>query len=107
MICQPAWQLPIRQGLPSASGCALDDLLDKPRFCLADILDRLAGHRVGQKADEIAGMAGCERDADFAVVLHAADAGTMAGARVEDDERTLALVNRRCPQAGRSARTRN
>jgi hypothetical protein len=30
-----------------------------------------------------------ERDADLAVVLHAADTGTMPGARIEDDERAL------------------
>ncbi len=66
----------------------------KPRLGLADILDRLAGHRVRQEADEIAGMAGGERDADLAVLLHAADAWPVAGARVDDDERALGRVDR-------------
>ena len=29
MICQPAWQLAITIGLPSASGCRAGDLLDE------------------------------------------------------------------------------
>jgi hypothetical protein len=72
----------------------LDDLLDKAGLRLAHILDRLTGHRVRQKADEIAGMAGGERDADLAVVLHAADAWAVAGSGVEDDERSLVRVDR-------------
>ncbi len=49
-------------------------------------LDGLARHRLRQEADEIAGMAGLERDADLAVGLEAADAGAVPGARVDDDE---------------------
>ena len=72
----------------------LDDLLDKTGLGFAHILDRLTGHRVGQKADEVARMARGERDPDLAVVLHAADPGAMPGARIEDDERPLARVDR-------------
>ena len=61
----------------------LGDGLDEQRLGAADILDGLAGHGVGQEADEVAGMAGLQRHADLAVVLHAADAGAVAGARVE------------------------
>src|SRR5271165_1130464 len=82
-----------KAGLALGGRVKLDDFLDKPRLGLADVLDRLARHRVMQKADEIARVAGCERDADFTVVLHPADAGTMPRARVEDDERTLGLVD--------------
>ncbi len=64
-----------------------DDLLEEDRLGARDVLDGLARHRIGQEADEIAGMAGLERDADLAVGLEAADAGTMPGARVDDDER--------------------
>jgi len=39
---------------------------------------------------------------DLAVLLHAADPGTMAGARVKDDERPLFWSMRR-PWAGQSA----
>jgi hypothetical protein len=70
----------------------LDNLLDKAGLRLAHILDRLTGHRVRQKAHEVAGMAGCERDADLAVVLHAADPWAVPGARVENDKWPLILV---------------
>src|SRR5215471_17414047 len=73
---------------------ARDDLVDKPSLCLAHILDRLTWHRVRQKADEIAGMAGGERDADLAIMLHAANAGPMPGARVEHDEWAFGRVDR-------------
>ena len=72
---------------------ARSHLFDKPSLCLANILDRLTGHGFRQKADEIAGMAGPEGNADLAVVLHAADPGTVAGTRVKNDERSLALVD--------------
>jgi len=69
-------------------------LRDKTGLRLADILDRLAGHRVGQKSDEVAGMTRGQHYPDLAVVFHAADAGAMPGARVKDDKRPLALVDR-------------
>src|SRR5215470_19106651 len=60
-------------------------LCDKTSLRFAHILNRLTGHGVRQKANEIAGMASGERDADLAVVLHAADPGAMPGARIEYD----------------------
>jgi len=78
--------------LPLGVRMAFDHLLDKTGLGLAHILDRLTGHRVRQKADEIAGMSRGERDPDLAVVLHPADPGAMSGARVEHDERSLVLV---------------
>ena len=93
MVCQPAWQLAMTIGLPSASGCRAGDLFDKRRFCAADVLDRLTRHRLGREADEVAGMAGADRDADLAVGLHAADAGPMAGARIDDDDRRLRRID--------------
>ena len=33
---------------------------------MADVLDRLSGFRLGQKVDEVHGMAGAKRDADLA-----------------------------------------
>ena len=71
----------------------VDDGADELRLGAADILDGLAGHRLRQEAHEIAGMAGLQGDADLAVMLHAADAGAMARARVEDDERAFRLVD--------------
>src|SRR5437868_10840061 len=47
-----------------------------------------------QKPDEITGMACRQRDADLAVVFHAADPRTVPGARIEHDERPLAPVDR-------------
>src|SRR5690348_16736573 len=38
-------------------------------------------------------MACGKRDADLAVVLHPADTGSMAGARIEDDEGSLARID--------------
>ena len=93
MICQPAWQLPIRQGLPSASGCSAATSSTNRASASADILDGLAGHRLRQEADEIAGMSRLKRDADLAVMLHAADAGPVAGARIENDEGPLAWID--------------
>jgi hypothetical protein len=73
---------------------ALGHFLDKTGFGLADVLDRLTRHRLGQKADEIAGMTRGERHPDLAVGFHAADARAVPGARVEHNERPLARVDR-------------
>ena len=93
MIAQPAWQLPMTHGLPSASGCKRNDLLEKDRLGARDVLDRLARHGIRQKADEIAGMPGLERDADFAVGLEAANARTVSGARIDNDERPALRID--------------
>ena len=84
ITAQPAWQLPITQGLPSASGCSVDDLFKEDRLCARDILDGLARHWFRQEADEIAGMTGLERDADLAVGFEPADARAMPCARIDD-----------------------
>ena len=70
------------------------DLFNKPSFCLANGFDCLTGHRIGQKTDEIAGMTCRKRDADLAVVLHASDPRAVAGARVENDKRSLVPFDR-------------
>jgi hypothetical protein len=71
-------------------GC---DLLKKYGFGARDVLDRLAGNRIGQKADEIAGMPRIQGDPDLAVGLEAGDAGTMACARIDDDEWAAARID--------------
>jgi hypothetical protein len=71
-----------------------DDLLDKARLGQADILDRLARHRLRQEPDKITGVTGRQCDADLAVVLHAADARPVPGPRVEHDKRALAPIDR-------------
>src|SRR5262249_41310965 len=73
-------------GLAVSLGMQGRDLLEKNRLRPCDVLDRLTGNRIGQETDEIAGVTGLECDADFAVGLEAADAGTVPRARVDDDE---------------------
>src|SRR5204862_1720932 len=64
-----------------------DDLFEKFCFSAANIFDGLTGDRLGEKADEIAGMARCKGNADPAVGLQSSDTRTVPGARVDDDER--------------------
>ena len=77
-----------------------DDLLQEHRFGARDVLDGLARHRIGQEADEIAGMAGLEGDADLAVGLEAADARAVPRARIDDDERPPPLDRSSTPFGG-------
>ena len=105
MIAQPAWQLPITHGLPSASGCSAMTFSRKIASARAMSSIVWPGIGIGQEADEIARMPGFEGDADFAVGLEAADAGTMPGARVDDHERAVALGSTSTPFGG-TTRTR-
>ena len=90
--------LPARLAIADQAGLALrrrvpgGHLRDEPRFGVADVLDGLARHRLRQKSDEIAGMSRGKGDADLAVMLHAADAGAVAGAGIEHDEGALARI---------------
>ena len=95
MICQPAWQLRDDHRLAVRFRMACRDILDKDRLRAADVLDRLPRHRVGQEADEVAGMARGHRDPDLTVLLHPADARTVAGARIDDDDRCLGGIDLR------------
>ena len=72
---------------------AADDFLDEHRFGARDAFDRLSWHRLGQEADEIAGMTRLHCDADFAVRLEPADSRTMPGARIDHDERSPIEIN--------------
>ncbi len=67
---------------------------DEDRLGPADVLDGLPRHRFRQEADEIDRMAGAQRHADFAVGLHAADSGTVARARIDDNDRRLRGIGR-------------
>src|SRR6266850_165416 len=69
-------------------------------------LDRLAGDRLREEHHEVAGMRGLERDADLAVHLEAADAGAVAGARIDDDEGPLRRIGGRRPGRRLDARER-
>ena len=80
-------------GLPSAPGVKRDDVLKKRRLGHHDVLDSLAWDRLGKEADEVAGMACLEGHADFALRLEPADARSVAGARIDDDERPLLVID--------------
>ena len=80
-------------GFAVGLGMQRRDLLDEDRFGAGDVLDGLARHRVRQEADEVAGMPGLHGDADLAFGLEAADARTVAGARIDNDERPQCLVD--------------
>ena len=70
-----------------------DDLFQEDGFGAGNVLDRLARHRFGQEADEVAGMAGLERHPDFTVGLEPADARAMSRARIDDNEWPAAWVD--------------
>src|SRR5689334_24383426 len=63
-------------------------LLQKQGFRAPDILDRLAGHGIGEETDEIARMTSLQGNTDFAVRLEPADPRTVPGARVDHHEGT-------------------
>src|SRR3974377_1735833 len=77
ITAQPAWPL----------------TMENDRLGARDVFDGLARHRIGQEADEVAGMSGLEHNTDLAVGLEAADAGTMAGARIDHDERPARRID--------------
>ncbi len=70
-----------------------DHALEESGFRRGNILDGLARNRLGQKADEVAGVPRIECHADLALCLESANAGTMACARIDDNEGPLAFVN--------------
>ena len=80
-------------GFALGVGMKFDDLLQKPCLRPHDVFDGLAWHRVWREADEIAGMAGAHRHAEFAVGLETADAWSVAGARIDHHERSFFRVN--------------
>ena len=70
-----------------------DDFLDEHGFGARDPLDCLSRHRLGQEADEIAGMPCFHRNADFAVRLESPDSRTMPGTGIDHDERSPVEIN--------------
>ena len=55
---------------------------------LAHVEQRLAGLGIAEEDDEVDRVALAQRHADLRVVLEAADAGAVAGTRIDDDVRT-------------------
>ena len=67
----------------------LDDLFQELRLRFGDILDGLARNRFRQEADEVRWMTCLQGHPDLALGLEAADPGTVAGTRIDDDEGTV------------------
>ena len=65
----------------------------KAASAVDDVLNGLTRDGLGQEADEVAGMAGLKGHADLALRLEAADAGAVAGAWIDDDERPLLVID--------------
>ena len=84
IAAQPPWQLPTIAGF-GAVRVQRAHLLHELLLRLADVEQRLAGLGIAEEDDEVHRMAGAQRDADLRVVLEAADAGPVAGARIDDD----------------------
>jgi hypothetical protein len=62
-------------------------------LCVGDVLNGLPRDGIGQESNEVAGVPRLEGDPDLAIRLEAADARTMARARIDNDERALAWVD--------------
>src|SRR5262249_36322875 len=61
-------------------------LLDENGFGACDVFNGLSRNGIGQESDEVARMAGLNCDTDFTVGFKPADAGTVSGARINDNE---------------------
>src|SRR4029077_20452828 len=70
-------------GLSFGLRVALGNDFNETRLTAADVLNRLAWHRLGQETDEVAWMARLHSHANLAVMLHAPDSRTVAGGRVK------------------------
>ena len=70
------------------------DLAQEDHLGAADVLDGLAGLGLREEGHEIDRVAGAQRHADLALLLEAADAGAVAGARIDHHEGLLRRVER-------------
>ena len=70
-----------------------DHALEKRGLRVRDIFNRLPGHGIGQEPDEVAGVTGVESNAHLALRLESANAGTVTGARIDNDEWTLVCID--------------
>jgi hypothetical protein len=80
-------------GLAVGAGVQLAHLLEELRLRVGDVLDGLAGLGVREEGHEIDRVAGPHGDADLALLLEAADAGAVPGARIHHHERPLLRVD--------------
>ena len=80
-------------GLAFGVGVQRDHFLQEGRLGVDDVLDGLARHWLGREADEVGRVAGAHGHAQFAVGLEAADAGAVAGTRIDHHEGALARID--------------
>src|SRR5215469_15917727 len=73
-------------------GMQLHNLLDESCLGATNVLDSLSRHGFRKKSYEVTGVAGRQSDSDFAVVLHASDAGPVPGPGVNNDKRWLGQI---------------
>ena len=92
ITAQPPWQLPTTTGFWL---CGWRSATMRMNSASASVMSASVwpGHRIGIEDDEVHRMAGAQRDADFGVLLEAADARAVARARIDDDERALGVVD--------------
>jgi hypothetical protein len=69
-----------------------DHALEEHALCMGDVFDCLTGLGFGEEADEVARMTCVEGYPNLALRLEAADARSMASARIDDDEGALAPI---------------
>src|SRR5262249_7380220 len=87
ITAHPAWQLPITQGFPSASGWSAATFSRKIASARAISSMVWPGTGSGEDPVELAGWPCFDAHADCAAALEPANPGAMPGARVDDDER--------------------
>ena len=93
MTAQPAWQLPMTQGLPSAWGCNSETFFRNTASARAISSMVWPGHGLRQETDKITRVTGFKSDADLAVGLEAANTGAVSGARIDDDKRPARRID--------------
>jgi hypothetical protein len=93
--CPAALAVADHEGLALGLGVAPVDGAQELDLGTRHRLDRLPRQRLGIEHHEVARVAGAQRDADLAVHLEAADARSVAGTRIDDDEGAPALVGGR------------
>ena len=92
ITAQPPWQLPTSTGF-ALSRMALGDDADELGFGVGDVGERLARLGIRIEDDEVHRVARRKCYADFGVLLEAADARAVTGARIDDDVRAHAVVD--------------
>ena len=81
------------EGLAEGLGVQLSDLLDEDGICASDVLNPLSLHGRSRKAREVDWVPGLECLADLAHLLEAANPWSLPGARIDDEDGALSVVD--------------